>query len=134
MDGNLGKRFVLLTVLVLIGSLVLSIPGKPPAKMWITTGEVTLSAVFLLCLGIYDLVRRVPWRPSIPLVWFTLAIGLGCFSMGLGTMARTWGLRLAQLPIAQVSQWFGAGMFFLLAGGIGFGLYSCQKARISSQG
>ncbi|MCW3051520.1 MAG: hypothetical protein JWN14_690 [Chthonomonadales bacterium] len=126
MGVSVGKRVVLLSVLVLIAGLVINTPAKPPVKIWMVTGEVALLAFFLLCLGIYDLVRRASYRPAIPLVWLTLAVGLGCFSMGLRAMAQTWGQRLAQLPTTQVGQWFGVGTLFLLVGVVGFGL-ACQK-------
>lgn len=134
MDGIPVKRVMLLFVSILVVGVGMGIPFHPAEKIWVVTGEVAVLAFVMLCLGLYDLVRRVSDRPAIPLVWLTMAVGFGCFSMGLRTMAQTWGLRLAQLPTAQVSQWFCVGILFMLVGAVGFGLACQKRAQMSLHG
>jgi hypothetical protein len=134
MDGIPKWRVVLLFLPALLGPLIPSLSVQPQGKMWIVTTEAAFAALLFLCMTIHDLVRRVSYRPAIPLVWLTLAVSFGCISMGLRTMAQTWGLRRAHLPFTQVASWLDVGMLFLLVGVIGFGMACQKRARMSAQG
>lgn len=120
---------ILLAVTLSLAVLAAFIPLKPPGKIWISAAEAGALAVFMLCLSLYDAIWRTSYRPAIPMTWLTLSAGLGCMSMALMTMARSWGLRREQMPFTQVSQWFGAGMVLLLLGSTGF-FFAAQKRRL----
>ena len=94
--------------------------------------EMALFSVTLICLCVYDSLRRVSYRPAIPLVWLSLAVGMGCFSAGLWMMGQTWGLRLAALPATQVNLWLGLGGAFLFTGTAGFALACQERARMQA--